>query len=104
MTNAWLEHVKATQEKNKGISYKEAMVKAKETYKSSSSGGSKKAPPTPPPTPAKKSVGRPRKQAGTGAFVGEAQAAAQAIGVAGDVSKGVISAVQNDKSHNGRYD
>lgn len=127
MSNPWLAHVKKTQEANNGMTYKEAMVKAKSTYKAPATGGAKKTPatakktppraPTPPPMPVKKPVGRPRKhteskssvasklnkQGGTGAYAAEAQAAAAAIGTVGDVSKGVIGAVQTDKASSGRY-
>ena len=71
MSNPWLAHVKKTQEANNGMTYKEAMVKAKSTYKAPATGGAKKTPatakktppraPTPPPMPVKKPVGRPRK-------------------------------------------
>jgi hypothetical protein len=32
-TNAWLEHVKKVREKNPGMTLKEVMLKAKESYK-----------------------------------------------------------------------
>ena len=42
MTNAWIEHVKAYQAKY-GCSYKEAMSKAKDTYKVIKGSGGKNA-------------------------------------------------------------
>jgi len=47
MGNPWLEHIKATQKSNPGMSYGEAMAVAKKTYKSkgpSKAKPSKKAP------------------------------------------------------------
>lgn len=99
--NQWLTHVQKFHAKHPGLSYKEAMQEARKTY--NPVGSSKVAPVPVPVTPAKKPVGRPKKQAGKGVYAAEAQAAAAVVGVAGDVSKSAISAVQTDKANSGRY-
>ena len=79
-TNPWIKHLKKYHADHSNLSYKEAMIAAKPSYKSAG------------------------KQRGKGAFAGEAAAAAQVVGVAGDVSKSAIGAIQTDKANSGRYD
>lgn len=55
MANKWLEHLKAFHKANPQLSYKEAMKKAKQTYKSASDAVTKSPSPSPSKTAKKRS-------------------------------------------------